>query len=175
MGFRFSFSGLLFPLLGGNMAKQFWLMKSEPSVFSIDDLKNAENQTTFWDGVRNYKARNYLRDEIKVGDGVLYYHSNTDVIGIYGIAEVVKEGYPDHTAFDPNDPHFDSKSKKDNPTWYMVDIKFVKKFDEPITLSQLKDTPGLENMKVVQRGMRLSVQPVTEEEWGIIEKLAHVI
>jgi len=154
------------------MPKKYWLMKSEPSVFSIDDLKNAENQTTFWDGVRNYQARNLLRDEIKEKDGILFYHSNTEVIGIYGIAEVIKKGYPDHTAFDPNDPHFDSKSKKDNPTWFMVDMKFVKKFEQPITLAELKQTPGLENMKVIQRGMRLSVQPVMEEEWGIILKLA---
>jgi predicted RNA-binding protein with PUA-like domain len=153
------------------MPKNYWLMKSEPSVFSIDDLKNAENQTTFWDGVRNYQARNLLRDEIKVGDGVFYYHSNTDVIGIYGTAEVVKDGYPDHTAFDPSDPHFDPKSKKENPSWYMVDMKFVRKFERPFTLAELKQTPGLENMKVVQRGMRLSVQPVTEEEWGIIKKM----
>ena len=153
------------------MAKKYWLFKSEPNVFSIDDLEKSENQTTCWDGVRNYQARNILRDEIKIGDSVLFYHSNTDPIGIYGIADVVKEGYPDYTAWEPNSKYYDPKSNPENPTWFMVDIQLIKKFDHPITLEKMKKTPGLENMKVVKRGMRLSVQPVTDREWDIIMKL----
>ena len=110
------------------MAKNYWLFKSEPSEFSWDDLKKSKNQTTFWDGVRNYQARNFLRDEIKKSDGVLFYQSSTDPLEVVGYCEVVKEGYPDHTQFDPKNDHFDPKAKKDSPTWFMVDIKVVKEF-----------------------------------------------
>ncbi|MBX9692209.1 MAG: EVE domain-containing protein [Cyanobacteria bacterium] len=148
----------------------YWLFKSEPDVFSIDDLK--ANKTTFWEGVRNYQARNLLRDTIQKGDLVLYYHSNAEPSGVAGIARVCKTGYPDHTAFDPRAHYYDEKSDPDNPTWYMVDVEFVDKFDELISLHKLKETPGLEDMMVTKRGARLSIQPVTKDEWNIILKLA---
>ena len=148
--------------------RRFWLMKSEPNVFSIDDLRRAERQTTCWDGVRNYQARNFLRDDIKTGDGVLYYHSNVEPVGIAGEAVVVRDGYPDYTAFDPDDVHHDPKSDPQNPTWYMVDVKFVRACEDGITLKRLKSLPALRLMLVVQRGQRLSVQPVTAAEWRVI-------
>lgn len=154
------------------MPRQFWLMKSEPGCFSIGDLQKEPNATTSWDGVRNYQARNFMKNDMKVGDGVLFYHSNANPTGVVGLAEVAGESYPDHTAFDPDDEHYDPKSDPDNPRWFMVDVKFVREFDRCIPLGELKETPGLENMKVVQRGMRLSVQPVTPEEWDIILQLA---
>jgi len=145
-------------------------MKSEPSVFSIDDLARSKNQTTSWDGVRNYQARNFLRDKIKVGDGVLFYHSNANPSGIAGEAVVVREGYPDYTAWDPKNIHFDPKSTPENPIWYMVDVKFVRKCKELITLDFLKKIPELKNMMLF-KASRLSVQPVTPKEWKIIMKL----
>jgi predicted RNA-binding protein with PUA-like domain len=148
--------------------RRFWLMKSEPNVFSIDDLRRAERQTTCWDGVRNYQARNFLRDDIKTGDGVLYYHSNVEPVGIAGEAVVVRDGYPDYTAFDPDDAHYDPKSDPQNPTWYMVDVKFVRVCEDGITLKRLKSLSALRTMLVVQRGQRLSVQPVTAVEWRVI-------
>lgn len=151
--------------------KQYWLLKSEPSAFSIQDLEKAPGKTTFWDGVRNYQARNFLRDSIKVGDEVLYYHSNSDPSAIVGIAEVVKEGYPDHTAFDPKDKHYDEKSDPANPTWYMVDIKHVKTLKTPLTLDDLRSNPALKKMVLLQKGSRLSVQPVTADEWQAIMKM----
>ena len=147
----------------------YWLLKSEPSAYSIDDL--AKDKTTAWTGVRNYQARNFMRDDMRVGDGVLFYHSNTQPMGIYGVAEVVREAYADHTAFDPADPHYDAKSHPTNPTWMMVDIGYVGTFKAPITLTTLKQTLGLEKMVLVQRGSRLSVQPVSREEWNIIMRL----
>lgn len=154
------------------VSKSFWLLKSEPDVFSIEDLAKAKGKTTFWDGVRNYQARNFLRDSLKIGDGVLFYHSNSEPSAIAGIAEVVKEGYPDHTAFDPKDVHFDPKSKKETPTWYMVDIKHVETFKEPVPLERLRLETKLEKMALLQKGSRLSVQPVTKEEWQIVLKIA---
>jgi predicted RNA-binding protein with PUA-like domain len=148
--------------------KQYWLLKSEPSVFSIEDLEKAPGKTTHWDGVRNYQARNYIRDSMRIGDGVLFYHSNSEPSGIVGIAEIVKTGYPDHTAFDRKDVHFDPKSKKENPTWYMVDIKHVRTFKRMLTLDELRANAGLAKMVLLQKGSRLSVQPVTPEEWQII-------
>ncbi len=155
------------------MAQRYWLMKSEPEVFSIADLQH--DGQTCWDGVRNYQARNFMRDEMRLGDGVLFYHSNAKPMGIYGIAKVVREAYPDHTAFDPADTHYDPKSAADNPTWMMVDIAYVGTFQPPISLNTLKETPGLENMGVIQRGSRLSVQPVTAEEWAVIMRLSAVV
>lgn len=152
------------------MPKKYWLMKSEPSVFSIDDLKNSPGQTTHWDGVRNYQARNYMRDEMKTGDLVLFYHSNAEPNAVAGMAEIVKEAYPDFTAFDPEDKHYDPKSKKDNPSWMMVDIKFVEKFSNPVTLSWIKENSKLQKMRLVQRGNRLSVMPVTKPEFDEIVK-----
>lgn len=156
------------------VSKSFWLLKSEPDVFSIDDLAKAKGKTTHWDGVRNYQARNFLRDSIKIGDGVLFYHSNSEPSAIAGIAEVVKEGYPDHTAFDPKDVHFDPKSKRETPTWYMVDIKHVETFKEPISLERLRLEPKLEKMALLQKGSRLSVQPVSKDEWQTVLKIAGI-
>lgn len=150
--------------------KNYWLMKSEGNCFSFDDLLAAPKQTTFWDGVRNYEARNLLRDSVQVGDGVLFYHTNADPSGVFGIAEVVRAGYPDHTAFDAKHEHYDPKSKRENPTWYMVDIKAVKALPKPVLLPVMRETPGLANMALFRRN-RLSVTAVTEAEWKIILKL----
>ena len=150
----------------GESGMKYWLFKSEPEAYSIDDL--VKDKKNFWDGVRNYQARNFLRDEIKTGDQVLFYHSNVDPAGIFGICEVVKNGYPDHTAFDPESNHFDPKSNPQDPAWFMVDIKFVKKFSKPVTLEEIKRNPKLKNMKLIQRGNRLSVMPVTNEEFSLI-------
>lgn len=152
---------------------KFWLIKSEPSEFSIDDLEKSKNHTTFWDGVRNYQARNFIRDEMKIGDKVLFYHSNTEPNSIVGVCEVVKEAYPDHTQFDYKHEHFDPKADKKNPTWFMVDIKFVKKLKKPVTLEEIKENPKLAKMRLVQRGNRLSVMPVTKEEFEEILKLGN--
>lgn len=146
----------------------YWLMKSEPNEFSIDDLKRRPDKTEPWDGVRNYQARNFMRDEMKKGDQVFFYHSNCEVPGIVGIARVVREGYPDHTAFDPKDKHYDPKSDPDNPRWFMVDVKFVRKFEDTISLQQLKEYKSLAGMRLLQKGNRLSVMPVTKKEWDFI-------
>jgi len=145
----------------------YWLMKSEPSVFGIDDLKAKPKQTAFWDGVRNYQARNFMQS-MKKGDQVLFYHSSCPEPGVVGIALVVKEAYPDHTAFDPKDPHYDPKSKPDNPTWMMVDVKFVKKFARVIGLEEMKRQPKLEGFRLLQRGNRLSVLPVSDAHWKAV-------
>ena len=147
---------------------KYWLMKSEPEAFSIDDLQNRPGQTEHWDGVRNYQARNMMRDEMKTGDRVFFYHSNCDLPGIGGIAEVVKESYPDFTAFDPDDKHFDPKSNPDKPTWYMVDVRFVKKLSRTISLQELKLKEELAELALVRRGNRLSIMPVTEQQWYFI-------
>ena len=152
------------------MVQKFWLLKSEPSVFSFDDLKKAPKKTTSWEGVRNYQARNLLRDEMKKGDGVLFYHSSTDPQAIAGTAVVVKEGYPDPMQFDPKSDYFDADAKKDEPRWYMVDIQYDRAFKSPITLPDLRTMKGLEGMTLLKKGMRLSVQPVKESEWEIITK-----
>lgn len=151
----------------------YWLLKSEPEVFSFEDLKNCKDQTTYWDGVRNYQARNYLRDSIKTGDKVLFYHSNSEPNTIMGTCTVVKGGYPDFTAFDPENIHFDPKSNKDNPAWYMVDIKFEKEFSKPLTLTEIRNSPKLKNMKLLQKGNRLSVMPVTKDEYEVIASLGN--
>ncbi len=145
---------------------QYWLMKSEPNVFSIDDLK--ASRTTYWSGVRNHQARNFMRDLMKVGDGILFYHSNVDPIGIAGMAEVVRSGYPDFTSWDRKDKYYDPKSLPSKPVWYMVDIRFVKKCRSVISLARLKEVPALKKMRAVQRGSRLSVQPVAPGEWKTI-------
>lgn len=151
------------------MAVRYWLMKSEPDVFSIDDL--ARDGVTPWEGVRSYQARNLLRDELRVGDGVLFYHSSTQPPGVAGIAEVVHESYPDRTAFDARSQYFDPKSTNDDPRWFVVDVRFVERFPAVVPLAVLHTTPGLEDMVVTRKGMRLSVQPVTEEEWRIVVAL----
>lgn len=152
------------------MAKKYWLVKSEPGAYSIDDME--KDGITFWDGVRNYQARNFMRDEMKKGDRVLFYHSNADPNAVVGICEIVKEGSPDHTAFDPIDKHFDPKSDKENPTWIMVDLKFVKKLKKPVELNDIKANPVLANMKLVARGNRLSVMPVEKAEFDEIIKMS---
>ncbi len=151
---------------------KYWLFKTEPDTFSIDDLAASPRQTTGWDGVRNYQARNMLRDEIKVGDQVLVYHSNANPPAVVGLAVVSKNGYPDPTAFDPDDPHFDPKSKQDSPTWYQVDITFCKKFDTPLSLPELRLQTKLQGMVLLQKGSRLSVQPVTAQHFRHIVKMA---
>lgn len=151
---------------------QHWLVKSEPHVFSIDDLASAKDRTTHWDGVRNYQARNTLRDSMKVGDPVFFYHSNCDVPAIVGLAKVVRAGYPDFTAWDENDPHYDPKCDPENPRWYMVDIQFVEKFKRPLTLTGLRGVSGLQKMVLLQKGSRLSVQPVSPAEYSTILELS---
>jgi predicted RNA-binding protein with PUA-like domain len=152
--------------------RRFWLFKSEPEVFSIDHLAGCPSQTTFWDGVRNYQARNMLRDEVRVGDGVLFYHSNAEPLAIVGLARVVRDGYPDHTAWDAKSAHPDPKSTPEKPIWYMVDIALETRFAQPVERTTLARTKGLEKMLLLQRGSRLSIQPVTSEEWRIVLKLA---
>ena len=153
-------------------ARRYWLVKSEPDAFSFDDLLAKPGRTTGWDGVRNFQARNFMRDEMKLGDLVLFYHSSTDPAAIVGIAEVVRESYPDHTAFDAKDPHHDPKSRRDAPTWMMVDIRARGALPKPLTLSELRGVKGLEKMVLLQKGSRLSVQPVTEKEFAIVCRLA---
>jgi len=143
-------------------------MKSEPDVFGIDDLKAMPDKTDHWDGVRNYQARNMMRDQMKKGDKVFFYHSNTAEPGIVGIARVVREGYPDFTAFDPDAKYYDPKSDPDKPRWYMVDIQYVRKLKRVITLAELKAHPELEDFPLVRKGNRLSVMPVTRDQWEII-------
>ena len=149
----------------------YWLMKSEPDVFGIDDLAAMPRKTDHWDGVRNYQARNMMRDEMKKGDQVFFYHSNCKEPGIVGIAEVVKEGYPDHTAWEPKSKYYDPKSDPENPRWYMVNIKFVRKFERTVSLQEMKQEKALEGMKLLQRGNRLSVMPVEKKHWQHILKM----
>jgi predicted RNA-binding protein with PUA-like domain len=149
-----------------------WLIKSEPDAFSIDDLEKCPGGTDHWDGIRNYQARNFMRDDMKVGDRVLFYHSNCKPPGVVGIAEVASEAYPDHTAFDPNEKYFDAKSDPDNPRWLMVDIRFVRKLDRMITLEEIKShAEQLEGLPLIRRGNRLSVMPVSGEHWDFILNL----
>lgn len=147
---------------------QYWLMKSEPSCFSIDALQHSPNQTAPWDGVRNYQARNFMRDTMKIGDRIFFYHSNCNPPGIVGIAEVASAPYPDYTAQDPYSDHPDPKSTPDNPRWFMVDVRFVEKFSDIISLEELKRHPELSGMQLLQKGNRLSVLPVRTEDWEYI-------
>jgi predicted RNA-binding protein with PUA-like domain len=151
--------------------RRHWLVKSEPEAFSFDDLLASPGRTTSWTGVRNYQARNFMRDEMRKGDLVFFYHSSADPTAIVGVAEVVREGYPDHTALDPKDPHFDPKGRADAPVWMMVDLRAVEAFAHPVTLSDLRGVKGLERMVLLQKGSRLSVQPVSAEEWEIVYRM----
>jgi predicted RNA-binding protein with PUA-like domain len=153
-------------------APKYWLVKTEPESFSIDDLRRAPGQTTFWDGVRNYQARNMLRDQMQLGDRVLFYHSNANPPAVAGIARVVRTGYPDHTAWDKNDPHYDAGSTPENPRWYMVDLQLEQVFSRPISLTELRALPALKDMELLRTGSRLSVQPVTKAEFAAVLKLA---
>ena len=145
------------------MERGYWLFKSEPDVYSIDDLQR--DGRTFWEGVRNFQARNFMRDEMQEGDLVLYYHSSTEVPAIVGIAKVCRGAYPDFTQFDPQSPYYDPKADPENPRWLMVDVEFVARLERPLTLQEAKEDPALEGMLVTRRGQRLSVQPVEPRHW----------
>lgn len=146
-------------------------MKSEANCYPIEFLEKEKNQTTYWDGVRNYQARNFMRDEMKIGDKVIFYHSNAEPPGAAGICEIVKEAYPDFTAFDPENPHYDPKSKKDNPAWMMVDVKLVKKFNNFVPIDDMRKNKKLQKMQLLKRGNRLSVMPITKDEFDEIVKM----
>jgi predicted RNA-binding protein with PUA-like domain len=152
-------------------AKQYWLVKSEPETFSFDDLLAAPGRKTTWDGVRNYQARNYLRDGMQVGDGVLFYHSSTEPTAVVGIAEVASPAAPDPTQFEKGHDHFDAKSKRESPTWVQVEIRAVRKLPKMVELAALKASPKLASMVLLQRGSRLSVKPVTEGQWREVLRL----
>ncbi len=156
------------------MPRRYWLVKTERNCFSIQDLAALPDQTTCWSGVRNFQARNYLRDQMKLGDRVLFYHSSAEPSAVAGTAEVVREAYPDHTAWDPKDEHFDPKASLDNPIWQMVDIRLDWIFPEPLALGELRNVPELAKMELLRKGSRLSVQPVRKAEFDTILKLAKV-
>jgi predicted RNA-binding protein with PUA-like domain len=149
----------------------YWLMKSEPDVYGIDHLKSAPKKTDTWDGVRNYQVRNMMRDDMKKGDLAFFYHSNCKEPGIAGIMKIVREGYPDFTAFDPKEKYYDPKSDPDNPRWYMVDVRYVRKLKRVITLTELKTHPELEGLPLLRRGNRLSAMPLTQQHWDFILSL----
>jgi predicted RNA-binding protein with PUA-like domain len=155
------------------MAKGYWLMKCEPSAYTIDDLQR--DGATNWEGVRNYKARNYMRDDMQLGDEVLFYASNAEPSGVTGLAKIVRTSYPDASAFNKKSHYYDADSDKATPTWFMVDIGFVKNFKGTVSLETLKSTKGLEKMMVTQKGSRLSVQPVTKDEFEIVLRLAKAL
>lgn len=152
------------------MAKHYWLMKVEPSAYTIHDLE--KDGTTNWEGVRNYRARNYMQNDMQVGDAVLFYASNAEPSGVTGLAKIVRAGYPDASAFDRKSHYYDEDSDKANPTWFQVDIGFVKNFHGTVSLDTLKSTRGLEQMDVIKKGNRLSVQSVTKDEYDIVVALA---
>lgn len=148
----------------------YWLMKSEPDVFGIDDLKKKGARGTHWDGVRNYQARNFMRD-MQTGDLALFYHSNCAQPGVVGVMKVIREAYPDHTAFDPEDPHYDPKSDPDKPRWYMVDVAFVQRFPRTVGLAEMRDNKALGDMLILRRGNRLSITPVTDKQWKTVLRM----
>lgn len=152
--------------------RRYWLLKSDPESFSFEDLWNSPNRTTHWDGVRNFQARNYLRDEMKKGDLAFFYHSGGSDPGVLGIVEIVREGYPDHTAIDPKDPHYDPRTKNGESPWYMVDIRAIERLARPVTLGEMRTKPELEGMPLLQKGNRLSVQQVGAAEWNAVLALA---
>jgi predicted RNA-binding protein with PUA-like domain len=147
----------------------YWLMKSEPSSYSIKDLER--EGVTHWEGVRNYQARNFMRDEMKAGDSILFYHSNTNPAGVVGIGRVVREAYPDHFAWNPESKYFDKRSTPEKPVWFMVDVEFVARFSKVVTLQQIKEDLALAGIMVARRGSRLSIQPVEEAHFRHITKL----
>ncbi len=154
---------------------RYWLFKSEPDVFSIHDLQQARGKRTSWEGVRNYQARNFLRDDMQPGDGVLFYHSNADPMVIAGTAEIVKAGYPDHFAWEPGHQYFDEASTPEKPVWYMVDIRLTQVFTPPITRQSLMADPECAGMMLLKKGSRLSIQPVTEQEWHAVHRIAEAL
>lgn len=149
----------------------YWLFKSEPDAFSIDDLIAMKGKTDHWDGIRNYQARNLMRDEMGKGDLGFFYHSSCKVPGIVGVIEIVREAYPDHTAWDPESRYFDPKSTADSPRWFMVDVKFKQKYKGVLSLEFLRTVPKIADMTLLRKGSRLSVQPVSKQEWAVITKL----
>lgn len=151
---------------------KYWLMKSEPDAYSIDHLAAEPGGVDHWDGIRNYQARNFMRDGMTPCDQAFFYHSNCKEPGIAGIMEIAKAAYPDHTVFDPESNYFDPKSDPDNPRWLMVDVRFVRKFDRPVTLRVLREVPALKEMRLLARGNRLSIMPVTPKEWRCILKMS---
>ncbi len=151
--------------------RRHWLVKTEPGAFSFDDLLACPGRTTAWDGVRNYQARNFMRDDMKRGDVVLFYHSNADPAAVMGVATVVREAYPDPTAIDPEDPHYDPRSERHAPTWFVVDLRAAERFTHPVTLGELRGEKTLRGMALLQKGSRLSVQPVTPREFEIVHAL----
>jgi predicted RNA-binding protein with PUA-like domain len=153
-------------------AQKFWLLKTEPESFSIQDLAKSPKKTTCWDGVRNYQARNFMRDDMQVGDRVLFYHSSTAVPAVVGTAKIVREAYPDPTAFDLHDHHYDAGSKPDNPRWFMVDIQLDEIFADLLPLEKLRSVAELKDMELLRKGSRLSVQPVRKAEFDAVLKLA---
>ncbi|MDH5654573.1 MAG: EVE domain-containing protein [Spirochaetia bacterium] len=150
---------------------KYWLMKTEPGTFSWEDLQKCKKKTTHWEGVRNYQARNFMMHEMKIGDGILFYHSVVKPTAIMGIARVSKNAYPDFFAFDPDSNYYDPKSSFDNPRWFMVDITFERSFRSPLTLDEIKTIPELKEMNLLKKGNRLSIQPVSQKEWNKIQKL----
>jgi predicted RNA-binding protein with PUA-like domain len=161
--------------VSGKDRPRFWLMKTEPEVFSFDDLLKAPGKMTCWEGVRNYQARNMMRDEFKIGDQVIVYHSNANPPGVAGFATVVREAYPDPAALDPRSDYFDEKSKADGKSrWVMVDIQASSPAKRLVSLDEIRKTPGLEAMLLLRKGQRLSIQPVTASEWKILAGLAGV-
>ncbi|MEN8106913.1 MAG: EVE domain-containing protein [Pseudomonadota bacterium] len=149
----------------------YWLMKSEPDVYGIDHLQAAKRKTDTWDGVRNYQVRNMMRDDMQKGDLAFFYHSNCKEPGIAGIMKIARAGYPDFTAFDPTEKYYDPKSDPGNPRWYMVDVSYVKKLKRVITLAELKACPQLEALPLLRRGNRLSIMPVSKQQWDFILSL----
>lgn len=151
---------------------KYWLMKTEPDTYSIEDLAREKNKTTCWEGVRNYQARNLMRDDFKKGDRVLFYHSRGKAPAVVGTAKIAKAAYPDHFAWDSTSKYYDPKGDPENPRWFMVDVKLDKVFDQPVTLSQMRSEPQLEQMELLRKGSRLSVQPVAESEFEVVLKMA---
>jgi predicted RNA-binding protein with PUA-like domain len=152
--------------------EQFWLMKSEPYEFSIDDLASRKNQTTYWEGIRNYQARNFMRDKMNIGDKVFFYHSRAKPLAIVGTMEVASEPYPDPSQFDPNSKYFDEKATEEKPRWFLVDVKLIKKFERPVTRDKVKEEESLQEMMLIKKGARLSIQPVQPHEWEKIHEMA---
>ena len=149
---------------------KYWLMKTEPLTFSFEDLKKCKNKTTQWEGVRNYQARNFMKNDMKIGDGVLFYHSVVQPVSIVGTARIAKEAYPDHFALDPKSGYYDPRSTRENPRWFMVDVQYIRSFQTPLTLEEIKNDNVLKNMNLLKKGNRLSIQPVKESEWNYITK-----
>ena len=149
----------------------YWLFKSEPDAFSIDDLMGMKGKRDHWDGIRNYQARNLMRDQMSQGDLGFFYHSSCKVPGIVGVVEIVKQAYPDHTSWDPESRYFDPKSTPENPRWLMVDVKFRQKYKQVLSLTYLKTVPEISDMVLLRKGSRLSVQPVSKQEWNVITQL----